>query len=126
MIANSCLPAIVETIVVRSKQHGLRFAHSLIAKRSYQRCVARNLLVGISLLVAACGSNVNSAKNTPPPIVTVTLAASPTAVASGGASTLTWSSTNATSCTASGGWSGAKATGGTQSTGALTADRKSG
>jgi hypothetical protein len=43
-------------------------------------------------------------------------------VASGEASTLTWSSTNATTCTASsGGWSGTKATSGSQSTGALTA-----
>jgi hypothetical protein len=42
-------------------------------------------------------------------------------VASGAASTLTWSSTNATTCTASSGWSGTKATSGSQSTGALTA-----
>lgn len=33
---------------------------------------------------------------------------------------LTWSSTNATSCTASGAWSGTKATSGSQSTGTLT------
>ena len=37
---------------------------------------------------------------------------------------LTWSATHATSCTASGAWSGAKAaTGGSQSTGALTANQ---
>src|SRR5260221_11217107 len=47
----------------------------------------------------------------------------PTVVVSGGASTLTWSSTNATSCTASGGtFAGAKAISGSQSTGALTAN----
>ncbi len=51
---------------------------------------------------------------------TVTLSASPTSVAYGAASTLTWSSTNATSCTASDAWSGAKAVSGSQSTGALT------
>jgi hypothetical protein len=50
-----------------------------------------------------------------------TLMASPTVVPSGGASTLTWSSTNATSCTASSGWSGTKATSGVQNTGALSA-----
>ena len=50
----------------------------------------------------------------------VTLSASPTSVASGGSSTLTWSSTNATSCTASGAWSGAQATSGSQSTGPNT------
>src|SRR6266404_2414789 len=40
---------------------------------------------------------------TPPP--TVTLSASPTSVTAGTASTLTWASTNASSCTASGAWS---------------------
>jgi len=55
----------------------------------------------------------------PPPSVTLT--ATPSTVASGAASTLNWSSTNATTCTASGGWSGARATSGSSSTGALTA-----
>jgi hypothetical protein len=54
------------------------------------------------------------------PIPTATLTANPTAISSGGSSTLTWNSTNATSCTASGGWSGTKVASGTQSTGALT------
>jgi len=51
---------------------------------------------------------------------TVTFTASPASVTSGGASMLTWSSTNATACTASGAWSGVEPTSGTQSTGALT------
>src|SRR4029077_3690575 len=53
---------------------------------------------------------------------TVTLTASPTSVSSGSSSQLTWTTANATSCTASGAWSGAKGTSGTQSTGALTAN----
>ena len=57
----------------------------------------------------------------PPPVPTVSLTANPMSVANGASSTLTWSSTNATSCTASGAWSGAKATSGNQPTGALTA-----
>jgi hypothetical protein len=48
-------------------------------------------------------------------IPTVTLVASPASITSGASSTLTWSSTNATSCSASGGWSGSKATSGSQS-----------
>lgn len=60
---------------------------------------------------------------TAPTAPTVTLSASPTSIASGASSTLTWSSTNATSCTASGDWSGSKATSGSQSTGALTASK---
>jgi len=58
---------------------------------------------------------------------TVTLTASPTTVNSGQTTTLTWSSTNATSCTAAASpsnaaWSGAKATSGSQASSALTAD----
>jgi hypothetical protein len=53
---------------------------------------------------------------------TVSISANPMSVAAGSASSLTWSSINATSCTASGGWSGTKATSGSnQTTGALTA-----
>ena len=52
---------------------------------------------------------------------TIALSASPTSVSSGGSSTLTWSSTNATSCTASGGWSGSHATSGSRSTGTVNA-----
>ncbi len=52
----------------------------------------------------------------------VTLSAGPSAVKSGGSSTLTWSATNATSCAASGAWSGSKPVSGSQSTGALTSN----
>jgi hypothetical protein len=55
----------------------------------------------------------------PPP--TLTLSASPGSVTSGSTSTLTWSSANATSCTASGAWSGIQPTSGTFTTPALTA-----
>ncbi|MFH1654331.1 MAG: PKD domain-containing protein, partial [Pseudomonadota bacterium] len=46
--------------------------------------------------------------------------ANPGTVNYGGSSVITWSSTNATSCTASGDWSGAKNLSGSQSTGSLT------
>ena len=54
------------------------------------------------------------------PLVAASLSASPTSIIEGGSVTLTWSSTNATSCTASGGsvhddWPGTKATSGSQS-----------
>ncbi len=54
-------------------------------------------------------------------IPAATLIAYPTVIPSGGSSTLTWSSTNAATCTATGGWSGTLAAGGTHGTGALTA-----
>ena len=50
----------------------------------------------------------------------VSISASPTSVTSGAGSTLTWTSSNATSCTASGAWSGTKAVSGSFSTGALS------
>ncbi len=56
----------------------------------------------------------------PPPAPTVSLSASPTSLNAGQSSTLTWNSTNATSCAASGAWSGTNwPASGSQSTGAL-------
>ena len=49
------------------------------------------------------------------PAPTVTIAVAPTSITVGKSATVTWSSTNATSCTASGSWSGAEATSGTMS-----------
>ena len=87
------------------------------------RAMNRGLIVSLCLAAAACGGNSpTSGGTTPDPTPTVTLSASPTPVSSGGKSLLTWSSTNATSCTASGAWSGAEATSGSQSTSALTAN----
>ena len=57
---------------------------------------------------------------TAPPAPTLSLSANPVSVTSGGAATLSWSAANATSCTASGGWSGTRAITGNESTGALT------
>jgi hypothetical protein len=56
----------------------------------------------------------------PPPEPTVTLDADPGTVAPNGTAMLTWSTTDATSCTASGGWTGSKATSGSESTAALS------
>lgn len=56
-----------------------------------------------------------------PPKPVVTINANPISIAVGGSSSLTWSVTNSpTSCTASGDWSGSKASSGTASTGALS------
>lgn len=77
----------------------------------------------LCLMLAACGggsdgqSGQGGAQSRAP---TASLAASPTSVASGGSSMLTWSSTDATSCSASGAWSGTKAASGNQLSAALT------
>jgi hypothetical protein len=54
-------------------------------------------------------------------VPTVSLTATPNSLNAGSTSTLTWSSTNATSCTAGGSWSGTRATSGSAQTSALTA-----
>ena len=59
----------------------------------------------------------------PPPAATpptVTLSAAPASVGSGGTTTLTWSTTNAENCTASGGWSGTKSSSGSASVGPIS------
>ena len=56
--------------------------------------------------------------STTPPAPTLSLTSSAANVASGGSVTLTWSATNATQCTASGGWAGTKAISGTESSAA--------
>ncbi|MFZ2555544.1 MAG: lamin tail domain-containing protein [Minisyncoccia bacterium] len=52
---------------------------------------------------------------TPQPTPTISLSADPLSVQANGTSTLTWSSTNTTLCVASNGWTGDKATSGTES-----------
>lgn len=58
------------------------------------------------------------------PVPTVTLTATPASITSGERTTLQWTSTNATSCTATNGWSGAKTASGTgtEQSAALTAN----
>lgn len=69
----------------------------------------------VLLAVAGCGGDGDDnddggAPNEP----TVTLSADPTTIALGQSTTLTWSSSTGTSCTASGGWTGSKAASGTE------------
>ena len=69
----------------------------------------------VVLTLSACGGgDSSSAINNPPigtvPAPTVTLEASVTSLMLGAAVQLTWSSENAMSCVATGGWSGAQAT----------------
>jgi hypothetical protein len=61
---------------------------------------------------AASSSSANSLTITPP-APAVTMSFNPTTIATGKSTTLTWSSTNATTCSASGAWSGSQAVSGT-------------
>jgi hypothetical protein len=83
--------------------------------------VARAAILGASLLLLnACGGGGSGGASVAAP--TVTLTATAGSVASGDTDDLNWSATNATSCTASGGWSGSKTTSGSTTTGELTSD----
>ena len=64
--------------------------------------------VVVTAFLSACGSSDGQ------PNVTVSLSASPLTVVAGNVVTLNWSSTNATGCSASGGWSGSKSASGTE------------
>ena len=81
-----------------------------------------SVVVG-ALLIAACsgggggGAGPEPPNNTPAP--TVSLTADPIMVVPGQTTVLTWSSTDATNCTASGDWSGTRATSGSESSAAI-------
>ena len=67
----------------------------------------------VLLLLAACGGGGYGGGGMMMSVTpTVTISAQPTTVTAGQTVTLTWSSTNAASCAASGGWSGNQATSG--------------
>jgi hypothetical protein len=86
------------------------------------------LALVLSSSLSACsgvGVQSNSPGTVTPPTgsagPTVTFSLNPSAIAEGQSTVLTWNSTNATSCMASGAWSGSVATSGSESTGPLNA-----
>lgn len=87
--------------------------------------------IGLGLLLlglVGCnnGSLDNNTDTSAPPAPatsapTLTFSVNPTAVSAGNFATLSWTSSNASACSASGAWSGSKPVSGTQSSGALNA-----
>ena len=67
----------------------------------------------VLLVISACGGGGGGSTPTVP-APTVSFSANPTSVVVGSDSTLTWSSTNTTSCSASGAWSGTRGTSGSE------------
>lgn len=68
------------------------------------------LLLTAGMLAGCSGSGYGGGNSVP----TVAIAVQPSTIAVGQAATLTWSSTNAVACTASGGWTGARPSSGAQ------------
>lgn len=95
---------------------GSQLTNNLISNKTYT-------LTCVSQAGTSIKKSVTVTVNTVTPAPTVNITANPTSIANGTSSTLNWSSTNATSCTASGAWSGTKATSGSQSTGNLTSSK---
>ncbi len=78
---------------------------------------ARAPILGIlTILAAACSGGSSESSSAPDPVVppSVSLSASPSAIDAGQIATLTWSSQDASSCTAGGGWSGGKSLSGSE------------
>ncbi len=76
--------------------------------------VALFALLPFGLSACGGGGGGDSGPPTPPPAPTVTLTASSSQVVNGATVSLTWSSTNATGCTANGGWSGTRTAAGSE------------
>ncbi len=90
----------------------------IVNLRKYQSIRVLTWMLAINL---AIGCSSSSTDNTADPAPTVSLSTSATSIASGATVNLTWSSTNADSCTASGAWSGNKNTSGSENSGSLVA-----
>lgn len=97
----------VHNITPSSGTSGATLTYTVDANTSPQARSATITAGQASLAISQPGTAI-----TPPP--TALIDANPTSVPASGQATLTWSSTNATSCTASNGWSGGKATSGSQ------------
>jgi hypothetical protein len=93
-------------------------------------CVSVSAVIAALVLVAGCsggssgggGGNANANGGGGIPPATASLTASDTLIDSARSVVLTWSSNNADSCTASGGWNGSKALSGSQTVGPIGQD----
>jgi hypothetical protein len=88
--------------------------------RSFEQCMANVLASDAELQQLSTADAAKMLARATPPAPTITLSANPTTVAVNARSTLTWSSNNATDCTASDAWDGNKPGAGTQSIGPLS------
>lgn len=88
-------------------------------QRGFAECMARILASDAEFDQLSPMDRATLLARARPPAPTLTLTARPTSVEAGTPATLSWSSTNASACTASGAWSGGKAKAGTETVGAF-------
>lgn len=94
-----------------------------VSSRARSAAALRLLLGFVVVLVAACGGGGGGGDppEPPDPLPTASLRASSSVVAQGAAVTLIWSSTDAITCTAGGGWTGTLGSAGTRAVASVTA-----
>jgi uncharacterized repeat protein (TIGR01451 family) len=83
----------------------------------------KKFLLIVSLVLGTIGPNLILADSIPTVDLKANNSDGPITVSYNASANLTWTSTNANSCTASGSWSGTKSTSGSQSTGSLTSSK---
>ena len=95
-------------------------------KRTFRQLGAASMIVALSACSGGGGGSPAVAGTQPSaasdPAPEVTLDASAAAVTAGDSVTLTWQASNANSCSASGGWTGAKALSGSETVGPVDSD----
>ena len=117
-------------MILQIEKPGMHPINSVALQRHSRAALFKLLALACSavLLTACFDSTKKSTPDATPdvntgditPLPTVSLSASPNNIPYNGAVEFTWSSSNATACTASDAWSGPKDTAGTQTLGALT------
>jgi len=96
-------------------------------KRTFEpglRALCIVALIGFGALLSGCSgsSSGTSTAQSGSGAASVSLTASSTEIGNGGQVTLSWSSSRANGCSASGGWSGSRPTSGSETVGPLTSD----
>lgn len=94
----------------------LQLQPAFVRMKKFTACL---LLALSAVALAACGGGGGGSSNPRPGI---TFSGSLASVEAGGSLTLTWTVTDANACTASGGWSGSRATSGSEQVGPIAAD----
>lgn len=104
---------VLESCVMTDATHGAP------DERSFRQCMATVLASDAEFQQLSKADAATMFARARRPAPSVSFLVNPTNVAANGLATLTWSSTNASACTASGGWSGSRASAGTQQIGPI-------
>jgi len=109
------MAAIVVAVRIHRGQAALKARYPIPSSIVFQRFPLSRLCLlawlAVITLLAGCGGGGGGGSSSTAPVI-VSISVSPTSIGLGETTTLTWSTTNASSCQASGNWSGSRATSG--------------